>query len=117
MPTLRIGKSQETLIDEQRGGTASCKTTGLIFNSRQANVTRQLTSCRGILKQIEASQTTVKYVTLLRALKARCWQRGFRLLDKSTRSYGKPERRGVVSSKVDVQAWPLSNMTVQEDLL
>jgi len=40
-----------------------------------------------------------------------------RLLGKSTRSYGKPERRGVVSPKVDVQAWPLSNTTVQEELL
>jgi len=40
-----------------------------------------------------------------------------RLLGKSTRSYGKPKRRSVVSPKMDVQAWPLSNTTVQEELL
>src|SRR5712672_2936328 len=40
-----------------------------------------------------------------------------RLLGKLMRSYGKPERRGVVSPKMDVQAWPLSNTTVQEELL
>src|SRR5712671_2181607 len=33
-------------------------------------------------------------------------------------SYGKPETtKGFINPKVDVQAWPLSNMTVQEDLL
>ena len=32
-------------------------------------------------------------------------------------SYGKPETTGFISPKVDVQAWPLSNTTVQEDLL
>ena len=43
---------------------------------------------------------------------------GVRLLGKSTGSYGEPETtRGFVSPKVDVQAWLLSNMTVQEDLL
>src|SRR5712675_2009165 len=43
---------------------------------------------------------------------------GVRLLGKSTGSYGKPETtRGFVSPKVDIQAWPLSNTTVQEDLL
>jgi len=41
-----------------------------------------------------------------------------RLLGKSTGSYGEPETTGVFASpKVDVQAWPLSNTTVQEDLL
>jgi len=43
---------------------------------------------------------------------------GVRLLGKSTGSYGKPETtRGFVSPKVDVQAWLVSNTTVQEDLL
>jgi len=43
---------------------------------------------------------------------------GVRLLGKSMGSYGEPETtRGCVSPKVDVQAWPLSNTTVQEDLL
>ena len=40
-----------------------------------------------------------------------------RLLGKSTGSYGKPVMTSVVSPKVDVQAWPLSNTTVQEELL
>jgi len=43
---------------------------------------------------------------------------GVRLLGKSTGSYGEPETtRGFTSPKVDVQAWPLSNTTVQEELL
>src|SRR5712672_2323190 len=37
-----------------------------------------------------------------------------RLLGKSTGSYGKPAMISVVSPKVDVQAWSLSNTTVQE---
>src|SRR5712675_1836997 len=40
-----------------------------------------------------------------------------RLLGKSTRSYGKLSDEGSFSPKVDVQAWPLSNTTVQEELL
>ena len=43
--------------------------------------------------------------------------KGVRLLGKSTGSYGKPETTGFTSPKVDVQAWPLSNATVQEELL
>src|SRR5712675_1600236 len=56
-------------------------------------------------------------VTLLRALKARRWRREFDYLGKSTGSYGEPEITRVTSPKVDVQAWPLSNTTVQEELL
>src|SRR5712671_394755 len=56
-------------------------------------------------------------VTLLRALKARRWREGS-TTRKVDWSYGKPVMtRGVVSPKVDVQAWPLSNTTVQEELL
>jgi len=40
-----------------------------------------------------------------------------RLLGKSTESYGKPKMTRCCSPKVDVQAWPLSNTTVQEELL
>ena len=40
-----------------------------------------------------------------------------RLLGKSTRSYGEPKVTKFISPKVDVQAWPLSNTTVQEELL
>jgi len=43
--------------------------------------------------------------------------KGVRLLGKSTGSYGKPEIMGFTSPKVGVQAWPLSNATVQEELL
>ena len=57
------------------------------------------------------------FVTLLRALKARRWRRGVRLLGKSTGSYGEPAIQEFTSPKVDVQAWPLSNTTVQEELL
>ena len=43
---------------------------------------------------------------------------GVRLLGKSMGSYGEPvTTRGFTSPKVDVQAWPLSDATVQEELL
>jgi len=57
-------------------------------------------------------------VTLLRAFNGQTLAKGVRLLGKSTGSYGEPEiTRGFTSPKVDVQAWPLSNTTVQEELL
>ena len=50
-------------------------------------------------------------------VKGQTLAKGVRLLGKSTGSYGEPEVQEVVSPKVDVQAWPLSNTTVQEELL
>src|SRR5882672_1392032 len=58
-----------------------------------------------------------KPVTLLRALKAGCWRKGVRLLGKSTGAMASRRSQGFTSPKVDVQAWPLSNTTVQEELL
>ena len=42
---------------------------------------------------------------------------GVQLLGKSTGAMASLRQQEFVSPKVDVQAWPLSNMTVQEDLL
>jgi len=50
-------------------------------------------------------------------VKGQTLAKGVRLLGKSTGSYGEPEVQEVISPKVDVQAWPLSNTTVQEELL
>ena len=55
-----------------------------------------------------------KAVTLLRAFKGQTLAKRVRLLGESTRSYGKPSDEVLFSPKVDVQAWPLSNTTVQE---
>jgi len=42
---------------------------------------------------------------------------GVRLLGKSTGAMASLRQQGFISPKVDIQAWPLSNTTVQEDLL
>ena len=43
--------------------------------------------------------------------------KGVRLLGKSTGAMASLRQQEFISPKVDVQAWPLSNTTVQEELL
>jgi len=54
---------------------------------------------------------------LLRAEYGQTLAKGIRLLGKSTGAMASLRQQGFTSPKVDVQAWPLSNTTVQEELL
>ena len=67
-----------------------------------------------------ASFTVVLRLDLCNAptgVKGQTLAKGIRLLGESTGSYGEPEITRFTSPKLDVQAWPLSNTTVQEELL
>jgi len=58
------------------------------------------------------------FVMLLQAEYGQTLAKGVRLLGKSIEAMVSLRQQGrFVSPKVDVQAWPLSNTTVQEDLL
>jgi len=58
------------------------------------------------------------FVTLLWAEYGQTLVKGVRLLGKLTGAMASLRQQGgFISPKVDVQAWPLSNTTVQEDLL
>ena len=56
-------------------------------------------------------------VTLLRVEYGQMLVKGVRLLGESTGAMASLRQQGFVSPKVDIQAWPLSNATVQEELL